>query len=280
MEKVTRIGMDTSKRFFQLHGVDANEQVALRRQLTRAQALPSGAGTVVAMEACGAAHHWARELTRLGHEVRLIAPQLAKPYVARGKNDAADAAALCEAASRPHMRFVPAKTTDQQAALMLAGQRDRLVRQRTQLVNTIRGHGAEFGLVAAKGSAAIEPLLERLAGADIPTLARELFAGLAEEHADLCARIAALDRRLRDWHAKNEVARRLTAIPGVGRLIASLLVMKAPKSASVQVGTRLRRLAWADAARPFDRRQSAARAHHPRRRSDAAQPAWSWARPP
>ena len=147
MEKVTRIGMDTSKRFFQLHGVDANEQVALRRQLTRAQALPFFErlpATVVAMEACGAAHHWARELTRLGHEVRLIAPQLAKPYVARGKNDAADAAALCEAASRPHMRFVPAKTTDQQAALMLAGQRDRLVRQRTQLVNTIRGHGAEF----------------------------------------------------------------------------------------------------------------------------------------
>lgn len=231
MEKVTRIGMDTSKRFFQLHGVDANEQVALRRQLTRAQVLPFFErlpATVVAMEACGAAHHWARELTRLGHEVRLIAPQLAKPYVARGKNDAADAAALCEAASRPHMRFVPAKTTDQQAALMLAGQRDRLVRQRTQLVNTIRGHGAEFGLVAAKGSAAIEPLLERLAGADIPTLARELFAGLAEEHAGLCARIAALDRRLRDWHAKNEVALRLTAIPGVGRLIASLLVMKAP----------------------------------------------------
>jgi transposase len=231
VKKVMRIGMDTSKRFFQLHGVDWSEQVALRRQLTRAQVLPFFErlpATVVAMEACGAAHHWARELMRLGHEVRLIAPQLAKPYVARGKNDAADAAALCEAASRPHMRFVPAKTTDQQAALMLAGQRERLIRQRTQLVNTIRGHGAEFGVVAAKGPAAIGPLLERLAGADIPTLARELFAGLAEEHAGLCARIAALDRRLRDWHAKNEVARRLTAIPGVGRLIASLLVMKAP----------------------------------------------------
>jgi transposase len=228
VEKVTRIGMDTSKRFFQLHGVDASEQVALRRQLTRAQVLPffERPATVVAMEACGAAHHWARELMRLGHEVRLIAPQLAKPYVARGKNDAADAAALCEAASRPHMRFVPAKTIDQQTALMLVGQRERLVRQRTQLVNTIRGHEAEFGLVAAKGPAGIGPLLERLAGADIPTLARALFAGLAEEHAGLCTRIAALDRRLRDWHAKNEVARRLTAIPGVGRLIASLLVRR------------------------------------------------------
>ena len=135
VDQITRIGMDTSKRFFQLHGVDAEGRPALRRQLTRAQVLPffeKLASTLVAMEACGAAHHWARALTRLGHEVRLIAPQLAKPYVARGKNDAADAAALCEAASRPHMRFVPAKSTDEQAALMLAGQPERLVRQRAQ----------------------------------------------------------------------------------------------------------------------------------------------------
>jgi transposase len=231
VEKITRIGLDTSKRFFQLHGVDGSEGVALRRQLTRAQVVAFFArlpATVVAMEACGAAHHWARELTRLGHEVRLIAPQLAKPYVARGKNDAADAAAICEAASRPHMRFVPAKTADQQAALMLVGQRERLVRQRTQLVNTIRGHAAEFGHVAAKGAAGIGPLLERLEGADIPALARELFAELAQEHAQLSGRIAALDRRLRDWHVESEVAKRLTAIPGVGRLIASLLVMKTP----------------------------------------------------
>jgi transposase len=136
VDQITRIGMDTSKRFFQLHGVDAEGRPALRRQLTRAHVLPffeKLAPTLVAMEACGAAHHWARALTRLGREVRLIAPQLAKPYVARGKNDAADAAALCEATSRPHMRFVPAKSTDEQAALMLAGQRERLVRQRTQL---------------------------------------------------------------------------------------------------------------------------------------------------
>ena len=158
MEKITRIGMDTSKRFFQLPGVD--RELALRRQLTRAQILSffeKLPATVVAMEACGAAHHWARELTRLGHEVRLIAPQPAKPYVARGKNNAADAAARCEAASRPHMRFVPAKTTDEQAALMLAGQREWAGAQRTPLVNTIRGHAAEFGLVAAKGPAGIGP---------------------------------------------------------------------------------------------------------------------------
>ena len=231
VDQIARIGMDTSKRFFQLHGVDAEGRPALRRQLTRAQVLPffeKLASTLVAMEACGAAHHWARTLTRLGHEVRLIAPQLAKPYVARGKNDAADAAALCEAASRPHMRFVPAKSTDEQAALMLAGQRERLVRQRTKLVNAIRGHAAEFGLIAAKGPAGIRLLLERLAGADIPALAGELFAELAQEHAALCGRIAALDRRLRDWHNAHQTSRRLAAIPGVGPLTASLLVMKTP----------------------------------------------------
>jgi transposase len=231
VNQITRIGMDTSKRFFQLHGVDAEDRPALRRQLTRAQMLSffeKLSPTLVAMEACGAAHHWARELTRLGHEVQLIAPQLVKPYVARGKNDAADAAALCEAASRPHMRFVPAKSADEQAALMLAGQRERLVRQRTQLVNAIRGHAAEFGLIAAKGPAGIGRLLERLAEADMPALARELFAELAQEHAALCERIAALDRRLRDWHNANETSRRLAAIPGVGPLTASLLVMKTP----------------------------------------------------
>ena len=117
------------------------------------------------MEACGAAHFWGRELTRLGHEVRLIAPQLAKPYVKRGKNDAADAEALCEAASRPTMRFVPIKSVEQQAALMLAGSRERLVRSRTQLANTIRGLAAEFGVVAPKGAAQLGPLLARIAGA-------------------------------------------------------------------------------------------------------------------
>ena len=130
VDQITRIGMDTSKRFFQRHGVDGEERPALRRRMTRAQVAPffeKLPPTLVAAEACGAAHHWARELTRLGHEVRLIAPQLAKPYAARGKNDAADAAALCEAASRPHMRFVPAKSADEQAALMLAGQRERRV---------------------------------------------------------------------------------------------------------------------------------------------------------
>lgn len=231
MEQCIRIGVDTSKQLFQLHGVNAAEQPVLRRQLRREKVLAFFAQhppTLVALEACGASHHWARELTRLGHTVKLIAPQLAKPYVSRGKSDAADAAGLCEAVSRPSMRFVPVKTPEQQAALMLAGQRMRLVRQRVQLANTIRGHASEFGLIAAKGAAAIEPLLVRLRTAEIPELARALFAEMEAEYAALCARITAIDRRMRAWSAQSEPARRLSAIPGVGPLIAALLVMKTP----------------------------------------------------
>ena len=155
MEQITRIGMDTSKNVFQLHGVDAAEKAVLRKKLMRREMvrffekLPP---TVVAIEACGSSHHWARLLGSLGHDVRLIAPQLAKPYVKRGKNDAADAEALCEAVSRPTMRFVPVKTAEQQAALMLVGVRERLIQKRTQLVNAIRGYGAEFGITAATGA--------------------------------------------------------------------------------------------------------------------------------
>ena len=159
MEQITRIGMDTSKNFFQLHGVNGAEQVVLRKKLRRTQMvtfferLPP---TVVAIEACGGSHHWARLLASFGHEVKLIAPQLAKPYVKRGKNDAADAEALCEAMSRPTMRFVPVKSAEQQAALMLVGVRERLIRNRTQLANTIRGFAAEFGFSAATGMAHLE----------------------------------------------------------------------------------------------------------------------------
>lgn len=232
MKKFSRIGMDTSKQIFQLHGVDGSEQVVLRKKLRRRQVLEFFAGleaTVVGLEACGGSHYWARELERLGHEVRLIAPQFVKPYVKRGKNDAADAEAICEAMSRPTMRFVPVKSEENQAALMLATVRERLVRNRTQLANAIRGHAAEFGLVASRGRAKIEPLLARIAADEsLPELARELFAGLAEEYAELQARIAKVDARLMAWHRDNEMSRRLTGIPGVGPIVASLLVMKAP----------------------------------------------------
>jgi transposase len=184
VDQISRIGMDTSKHVFQLHGVNAAEVVVLRKKLRRkavAAFFDKLAPTVIAIEACGASHHWARLLQSFGHTVKLIAPQLVKPYVKRGKNDAADAEALCEAMSRPTMRFVPAKTAEQQATLMLVGVRDRLIRNRTQLANAIRGHAAEFGLTAAKGMAHLAPLLERTqADESLPALARELFAMQAE----------------------------------------------------------------------------------------------------
>ena len=165
MNQIIRIGMDTSKHIFQLHGVDAAEQVVLRRKLRRNQVLEFFAKlppTVIGIEACGAAHYWARELRKLGHEVKLMAPQHVKAYVKRNKNDGRDAEGLCEAMSRPTMQFVPVKTEEQQAALMLAGIREQLIARRTQLSNTIRGYAAEFGLItAAKGLDKIEPLLAR-----------------------------------------------------------------------------------------------------------------------
>lgn len=232
MDQFSRIGMDTSKQIFQLHGVDSSDRVVLRRKLRRKEVLgfySTIAPTVVGIEACGGSHHWARELTRLGHEVKLIAPQYVKPYVKRGKNDAADAAAICEAMSRPSMRFVPVKTAEQQAALMLAGIREQLVRQRVQLANAIRGYAAEFGLVAAKGRAKLEPLLLRLQTDEtVPALARALFAEQAQHYAQLSARLAAIEAKLMAWHRTNETSRRLTHIPGVGPIIASILTMKTP----------------------------------------------------
>ena len=150
---IIRIGLDTSKHVFQIHGVDENEQPVLRRQLRRSEfekffaKLPP---TRIALEACGASHHWARRLRGLGHEVLLMPPQYIKPYVKRGKNDAIDAEAICEAMSRPTMRFVPVKTAEQQAALTMLGVRDLLVKQRTMLINAIGGHAAEFGVTVAK----------------------------------------------------------------------------------------------------------------------------------
>lgn len=240
MEEIIRIGMDTSKHVFQLHGVNALEQPVLRRKLRRKEMedffrkLPP---TVIAIEACGASHHWARRLGSFGHEVRLIAPQHAKPYVKRGKNDAADAEALCEAMSRPTMRFVPAKSAEQQAALMMVTVRDRLIRNRTRLGNAIRGHAAEFGLTAAKGISHIGKLVDRIAAeATLPELARRLFATQADEYQRLQVEIDQIEAELMAWHRADECSRRLAQIPGVGPIVASLLQMKAPAPALFRSG--------------------------------------------
>ncbi len=232
MEKITRIGMDTSKQIFQLHGVNAAEEVVLRRKLRRKEMvafLEKLAPTVIAIEACGGSHHWARLLGSFGHEVKLIAPQLVKPYVKRGKNDAADAEALCEAMSRPTMRFVPVKTAEQQAALMLIGVRDQLIRNSTQLSNAIRGYAMEFGLTAARGKAHLGPLLERIqADESLPKLARELFAIQGEDYRLLQVQIDNIDAKLAAWQKADDCSQRLMKIPGVGPISAALLKMKTP----------------------------------------------------
>src|SRR5580700_939787 len=175
---IIRIGLDTSKHVFQIHGVDENEKPVLRRQLRRSEVekffaqLPP---TRIGIEACAASHHWARVLRSLGHAVVLIPPQYIKAYVKRGKNDAIDAEAICEAMSRPTMRFVPVKTAEQQAALTMLGVRDLLVKQRTMLINAIRGHAAEFGVTVAKGPKQVIELLQRLTDdAGVPALVREM----------------------------------------------------------------------------------------------------------
>ena len=232
MEQIIRIGMDTSKHIFQLHGVDAAERPVLRKRLRRKEVFDffgKLSPTMIAIEACGASHYWARELERLGHEVKLIAPQLVKPYVTRNKNDGRDAEALCEAMSRPHMRFVPVKSADHQAVLMLAGLREGLIARRTQLGNAIRGYAAEFGLIASKGLDKIEPLLARIAQDEsLPALARELFAVQHGDYERLQVELKAIEAKLMNWHRANADSRRLAQIPGVGPIGATTLVMKTP----------------------------------------------------
>jgi transposase len=232
--------MDTSKHLFELHGVNAAERPVLRRRLRRKQMIEffeKLSPTVIGIEACAGAHHWARLLGSFGHEVKLIPPQHAKRYVKRGKNDAADAKALCEAMSRPDMLFVPVKSQDRQAALMLIGVRDRLIRNRTQLANAIRGYAAEFGLIAPKGLCKIEPLLARIAADEaLPQLARELFAEQGSEYALLQEELEQIEARLMAWHRADECSCRLAGIPSVGPIGATLLSMKTPAPEAFRSG--------------------------------------------
>lgn len=230
MEKIIRIGLDTSKSVFQLHGVNEAEQPVLRKKLRRGQLLAFFAELPplkVGMEACGAAHHWARQLRELGHEAVLLPAQYVKPYVKRGKSDAADAAAICEAMSRPSMRFVPVRSADSQAAQMLAKLRAQFIGRRTQLSNSIRGFAAEFGRIAPKGLARLGELVADIrTDASMPELAREMFETLVRDYARINEEIAALDERLLALHRKDEVSRRLAAMPGVGPIGATLLSIK------------------------------------------------------
>ena len=228
--KVITIGLDIAKRVFQAHGVDAAGRAVVRRKLGRAEVLDFFRvlpRCLVGIEACGTAHHWAREIRALGHEVQLVPAAYVKPYVKRGKTDAADAEAICEAVTRPTMRFVPIKTPEQQAVLVLHRTRDLLVRQRTMLVNALRGHMAEFGIVARQGVGGVSDLLAALRAqgtASLPSLAKEALLGLADEIEALERRADKIEAAILAWHKGNEASRRLATVPGIGPITASALV--------------------------------------------------------
>jgi transposase len=224
-----RIAIDTSKAVFTLHGIDQQDRPVLRVGLRRAQMIPFFAKlprTEIAMEACGSAHHWGRELTALGHKVRLIPPQYVKPYVKRGKNDRNDAEAICEASGRPGMHFVPLKSVSQQAESMVLKVRESLVGQRTQLINALRGHAAEFGIIIGKGVSKIGPLLTVIEQAtSLPSEAKAMAALLGQQIADLDAKIKEIDTKLTTMHKANAVSQRLATIPGVGPITALTLAL-------------------------------------------------------
>ena len=229
MKQVSTIGLDLAKKVFQVHGVDASGAVTLRRTLRRGQVLAYFARLprcLVGMEACATAHYWARELIKLGHDVRLIPPAYAKAYVRRSKNDAADAAAICEAVSRPSMRFVMVKSEAQQAAAGLHKLRALLIKQRTMVSNQLRGLMAEFGSVAARGPGHIGELAAVLAdpaARPIPAPLGQALASMAELWRDLERRIAALDRQILDWGRTSATFGHLITIPGFGPILASAI---------------------------------------------------------
>ena len=228
MQTITTVGLDIAKSIFQVHCVDANGDVVLRRQLKRGyvlaffQKLPP---CLIGIEACASSHHWSRQLQALGHTVRLMPPAYVKPK--RQKNDAADAEAICEAVTRPNMRFVPTKTPAQQSCLMLHRTRHLFIRQQTAIINSIRALLAEFGIVAPVGRNGVERLLEVAADADdtrLPEVARACVAALGSQLLAVKAQILAFDRRIMAWHRSNEMSKRLDAIPGVGPALATALV--------------------------------------------------------
>jgi transposase len=230
MQTITTIGLDIAKSVFQVHCVDAAGQVVMRRQLKRRyvlaffQKLPP---CLIGIEACASAHHWSRELQALGHTVKLMPPAYVKPYVKRHKNDAADAEAICEAVTRANMRFVATKTREQQSCLTLHRTRHLLMRQQTSVINAIRAHLAEFGIVAPVGRQGVEQLLGVVADSNdkrLPEVARACVAALGAQLRGLKAQILEFDRMIRAWHRSSEVSKRLDQVPGVGPVLATALV--------------------------------------------------------
>src|ERR1700738_4289728 len=230
MQTITTIGLDIAKSVFQVHGVDAGGQVVIRRQLKRRsvlaffQKLPP---CLVGIEACASAHHWSRELQALGHTVRLMPPAYVRPYVKRQKNDATDAEAICEAVTRANMRFVPTKTPEQQSGLVLHRTRHLFIRQQTSVINAIRAHLAEFGIVAPVGRHGVEELLRVVADPSdkrVPEGARACLAALGAQLRVLKAQILEFDRMINAWHRSSETSKRLDEIPGVGPVLATALI--------------------------------------------------------
>jgi transposase len=230
METVTTIGLDIAKSVFQVHGIDATGQVVIRRRLKRRYVLSFFEKLplcVIGIEACATSHHWSRALKALGHTVRLMPPAYVKPYVKRQKNDAADAEAICEAVTRANMRFVETKTPEQQSCLMLHRTRHLLIRQQTSVINAIRAHLAEFGIVARVGREGVDELLDVLADSSdrrLPEVARACLAALGVQLRLLKSQILEFDRQIMAWHRSNETSKRLDEIPGVGPALATALV--------------------------------------------------------
>jgi transposase len=228
--QISTIGVDLAKNVFQVHGVDSHGKLVITRQLRRKQVIEFFGKIppcLVGMEACGTAHHWARELTKLGHTVRMMPPSYVKGYVKRSKNDAADAAAICEAVTRPSMRFVPIKTAEQQAALMLHRTRDLLIRQRTQLINALRAHLAELGLVADKGREGVVELAAIISDESnshvLPSAMKQALQVVLDQLTALQQQVGQLDRCIQKQHRASDVSRRLETIPGIGVIGATAI---------------------------------------------------------
>jgi transposase len=229
MKELTTIGIDIAKNVFQIHGIDCNEKVVCRRKLARKDFLlffSKVSPCLIGMEACASAHHWARELGKLGHEVRLMPAVYVKPYVKRQKNDATDAEAICEAVTRPTMRFVPVKSEEQQAVIMMHRARELLVRQRTMTVNAIRAHVAELGLVSRQGIAGMMQLvavIECEEDESLPTAARTALLPLVRQMKAIQNEVEGLEKSIHAWHKQSDLSQRLETIPGIGPIIASAL---------------------------------------------------------